>query len=108
MLFGGTLISRGSALGLVTGTGVNTEIGKINAGVQDAKLTEMKTPLTEKLDEFAGQLTTIIAGICVATWALNIPKFSNSMFESYEEGAIHYAKVAVALGVAAIPEGLPA
>ena len=74
----------------------------------DAKSEEHKTPLGIKLDEFGDQLTKIIGLICVAVWIGSIPKWSDNTFKNKWEGAIYYAKVAVALGVAAIPEGLPA
>lgn len=41
-------------------------------------------------------------------WCISIPRFDDPMFGSYWKGAVYFAKVAVALGVAAIPEGLPA
>jgi len=44
----------------------------------------------------------------VAVWVASIPKFHDPTFKTPLEGAVYYAKVAVALGVAAIPEGLPA
>lgn len=50
----------------------------------------------------------IIGVICLAVWVVSIPKFNDASFSSVWEGGIYYAKVAVALGVAAIPEGLPA
>ena len=73
-----------------------------------AKDDESKTPLAIKLDEFGDTLTIIIGVICLAVWLVSIPKFNDASFSSVWEGAIYYAKVAVALGVAAIPEGLPA
>lgn len=53
-------------------------------------------------------MTKIIGFICVAVWLVSIPKWGDNTFKNNWEGAIYYAKVAVALGVAAIPEGLPA
>ena len=42
-------------------------------------------------------------------WCINIPRFTApALGGTFFKGALHYAKVAVALGVAAIPEGLPA
>lgn len=74
----------------------------------DAKNEEHKTPLGVKLDEFGETLTKIIGFICLGVWLVSIPKWSDPTFNNMWEGAIYYAKVAVALGVAAIPEGLPA
>jgi len=84
------------------------EMGKIQKGVTAAKSEEHKTPLGIKLDEFGEQLTKIIGVICIAVWVVSIPKFNDASFKNRLEGAVYYAKVAVALGVAAIPEGLPA
>ena len=67
-----------------------------------------KTPLSQKLDAFGGSLTWAIGAICVAIWAVNARNFWQPAFGSPWRGALYYLKVAVALGVAAIPEGLPA
>ena len=74
----------------------------------EAKQEQAKTPLAIRLDEFGEQLTVIIGIICFVVWLVSIPKMSDPSFSSPLEGAVYYAKVAVALGVAAIPEGLPA
>ena len=109
ILFSGTLITNGACIGLVIGTGQNTEMGKINLGVRiaDADNEGVKTPLGKKLDEFGAKLTKIITVICAGVFLASIPRFSSPVFKSRAQGAVHYAKVAVALGVAAIPEGLP-
>ena len=73
-----------------------------------AKLDEEKTPLVQKLDNFGNALTLGIGAICLVVWLLSIPKFSQPAFGGWWRGALYYLKVAVALGVAAIPEGLPA
>lgn len=108
VIFSGTVCTTGSATGLVVRTGMNTEMGKIQQGVTEAKNEEHKTPLGIKLDEFGESLTKIIGLICLSVWLISIPKFNDPTFKSPFEGGIYYAKVAVALGVAAIPEGLPA
>jgi len=50
----------------------------------------------------------VFAGVCAAVWLVAIPRFDDPSFPTVFDGAIYYAKVGVALGVAAIPEGLPA
>ncbi|ELU08428.1 hypothetical protein CAPTEDRAFT_165811 [Capitella teleta] len=107
VLFSGTNIAAGKARGLVVGTGLNTEIGKIRTEMTETE-TE-KTPLQQKLDEFGQQLSKVISIVCVAVWAINIGHFNDPAHGgSWMKGAIYYFKIAVALAVAAIPEGLPA
>ncbi|KAH3887742.1 hypothetical protein DPMN_011761, partial [Dreissena polymorpha] len=107
ILFSGTNIASGKARGVVIGTGLNTEIGKIRNEMMDTE-TE-KTPLQQKLDEFSQQLSKVITVICIAVWAINIGHFNDPAHGgSWMKGAIYYFKIAVALAVAAIPEGLPA
>jgi magnesium-transporting ATPase (P-type) len=98
MVFSGTLVTQGSCCAVITATGAATEIGKINAGVQEAKMMTTKTPLAEKLDEFGNKLAKGISVVCLMVFLTAIPKFSNKMFKSPLLGAAHYAKVAVALG----------
>lgn len=103
----GTNIAAGRAIGVVIATGVATEIGKIRN--QMASTEQEKTPLQQKLDEFGQQLSKVISLICVAVWVINIGHFGDPVHGgSWVKGAIYYFKIAVALAVAAIPEGLPA
>ncbi|XP_041749408.1 sarcoplasmic/endoplasmic reticulum calcium ATPase 1-like isoform X3 [Coregonus clupeaformis] len=107
MLFSGTNIAAGRAIGIVVSTGISTEIGKIRN--QMAATEQEKTPLQQKLDEFGEQLSKVISLICVAVWIINIGHFGDPVHGgSWMRGAIYYFKIAVALAVAAIPEGLPA
>lgn len=95
MVYSGTLVTYGRAEVLVTGTGMQTEMGKI-AGLMNATK-EKRTPLQVSLDGFSKRLAIIIIAICVVVFALQMyqgtPILDSLMF-------------AVALAVAAIPEAL--
>jgi len=107
IVFSGTNVAAGKARGIVIGTGLNTAIGRIRTEMTQTE--EMKTPLQEKLDEFGEQLSKVITLICIAVWAINIGHFNDPAHGgSWIKGAVYYFKIAVALAVAAIPEGLPA
>lgn len=108
MIFASTTVINGKSFCLVCNTGVHTEIGKIQKGVEKAQQEEEKSPLTKKIDEFGRYLTYGIGFICVIVWVMNIPNFSDPLHGSTLRGAVYYLKIAVSLGVAAIPEGLPA
>jgi len=110
LIFSGTLVENGTALAVVTTTGMQTELGIIQKEVQEAKKdTEGdKNPLKQKLDEFSDFLAKAILGICVVIWVVNFGNFFDPIHGSALKGCLYYFKVAVALAVAAIPEGLPA
>eukprot|EP00884_Botryococcus_braunii_P019514 jgi/Botrbrau1/6246/Bobra.0129s0001.2 len=106
ILFSGTVITVGRARAVVTGTGPSTAIGKIRDAMVEAP--EDVTPLKQKLDEFGTFLSKVIAMICILVWVINIPRFNDPLHGGWVQGSIFYFKIAVALAVAAIPEGLPA
>lgn len=108
MLFSSTAISNGSCIGVVTSIGMGTEIGAIQDAVQSAAGEEEQTPLQQKLDDFGNLLAKVIFAICALVWAINYKHFFDPVHGSVLRGCIYYFKIAVALAVAAIPEGLPA
>jgi len=111
ILFSGTTVTSGRGRGVVVGTGHATAIGAVRAALADAAASsaDAPTPLKQKLDEFGEVLSKLIAAVCVLVWVVNIPRFRDSKHGgTWLGGALYYFKIAVALAVAAIPEGLPA
>lgn len=106
MLFSGTTVVNGSAHALVVLTGPQTAIGAIHNSISSQ--TAEKTPLKRKLDDFGDQLAKVISVICILVWLVNIRHFNDPSHHGWIKGAIYYLKIAVALAVAAIPEGLAA
>ena len=96
MVFSGSLVTYGRATVLVTGTGMNTELGKIAALMNQTQ--QRKTPLQQSLDDFSAKLAVVIMAICAVVFALSI--FRTGM------GVLDSLMFAVALAVAAIPEAL--
>ena len=112
MVFAGTTVANGSSTNLVISTGMRTEIGKIQSQIQEASLEEDATPLKKKLDEFGERLTVVIGVVCLLVWLINYKFFLrydpvHGLTFSFKQ-CTYYFKIAVALAVAAIPEGLPA
>jgi Ca2+-transporting ATPase len=108
LLFATTVVVNGLGRGIVTEIGMKTEIGKIQQSVQEAAEEEESTPLKKKLDEFGELLSKVIGVVCLVVWMINYKNFFDPSHGSVLKGCIYYFKIAVALAVAAIPEGLPA
>ncbi|KAJ5678643.1 hypothetical protein N7462_006887 [Penicillium macrosclerotiorum] len=104
MLFSGTTVVNGHATALVVLTGGSTAIGDIHDSIT-SQISE-PTPLKQKLNDFGDMLAKVITVICVLVWVINIEHFNDPSFGGWTKGAIYYLKIAVSLGVAAIPEGL--
>ena len=105
MVFSGTSVTVGKAIAVVCQTGTKTAIGEIHDSITSQ--IEEKTPLKQALDDFGDQLAKIISVICILVWLINIRHFNDeSHGGSWIKGGIYYFKIAVALAVAAIPEGL--
>ena len=95
MVYSGSLVTYGRAKILITGTGMNTEMGKIAGLMNETK--EKKTPLQRSLDHFSKNLAIVIMIISVLVFGLRIWQ---------GEAVLDSLMFAVALAVAAIPEAL--
>jgi Ca2+-transporting ATPase len=97
MLFMNTVVTRGRGELLVTATGMDTEMGQIAGMI--ATTPESETPLQRQLDVLGKRLATIAAAVVLVLFALTLAR---------DAPLVDAALTAVALAVAAIPEGLPA
>ena len=100
MVYSGSFVTYGRASFLVTGIGMNTEVGKIAALLKSAK--ERKTPLQVNLDNFGKKLSVIILIICILVFGLNLFNADTINTDTVSNAFLF----AVALAVAAIPEAL--
>ena len=98
MAYAGTFVTSGSGRGIVVATGGDTQIGRISELVEQT--TEIATPLTRQIAAFGRVLAAAIVGISVLTFMVGVYAWDGAYVDMF--------LAAVALAVAAIPEGLPA
>lgn len=96
MVFAGTSVATGRACGIVTGIGVNTQIGLIATTINETK--EEKSPLTIRVEKFSKQITILIIIISIIIAII---------LASKHLPAQEILLSVIALGVSAMPEGLP-
>lgn len=95
MVFSGSMVVYGRAMYVVTGCGMNTEVGKIANLLDTAESKE--TPLQKKLDEFGKKLGIGIVGLSALIFGVQVYRGGN-IVDSF--------MFAIAIAVAAIPEAL--
>lgn len=96
MMFAGSLVNTGRAKGVVTATGLRTELGKIAATVLGR--TSAKAPLIVRMEKFTQRITVITALVSILLVGISVSQGAN---------LTSMLLLAVALAVSAIPEGLP-
>lgn len=101
MVYMGSTVVYGRGKAVITGTGMNTEMGKIASALAQAR--DEETPLQLKLNQLSKILTVLVVGICVVIFAVGLLRSGIS-----GDAILDTFMVAVSLAVAAIPEGLAA
>ncbi|TAK66840.1 MAG: HAD family hydrolase [Betaproteobacteria bacterium] len=114
--FMGTLITYGRGKGLVTGTGMNTQIGLIAEMIQSFE--DEDTPLQKKLEHLGKVLGTACLAICALVFIYGLFRDTHltdalntgflNYLEAEKKAIINLFMTAVSLAIAAVPEGLPA
>ena len=106
MVYMGSTVVYGRGKAVITGTGMNTEMGKIATAISEAK--EELTPLQIKLNQLSKILTYLVLGICVVIFAIDLIRMYVTTGTVTFSGILDTFMVAISLAVAAIPEGLAA
>ncbi|MDO9267204.1 MAG: HAD-IC family P-type ATPase [Sulfurimonas sp.] len=96
MLYGGSLVTKGRAIGVVTAVAAQTEVGKIASLLALKKVS--KPPLMLRMEEFSINISKIIGGVAILIIMLGI-------YQDFPLKDIFFLTVVVA--ISAIPEGLP-
>ncbi|PVE25453.1 carbonate dehydratase [Microvirga sp. KLBC 81] len=98
MAFSGSLAVAGQGMGVVTGTGAGTEIGRITALLGEVE--PLTTPLVRQMNRFARMLTGALLAVAAFVFGIAVAVHGMPWGEAF--------MAVVGLAVAAIPEGLPA
>ena len=111
MLYSGSTVVYGRGTGVVTATGMDTEMGKIAGALSLAE--KEQTPLQKRMAELSAFLTKLVIGICVVVFAVGCIQSVVLTDTPFSWGllggsAVNSLVAAIALAVAAIPEGMPA
>ena len=106
MAYMSTPVAYGRGTGIVVGTGMNTEIGKIASALEEEE--EELTPLQKVLEKLSGFLGLLTLGVVVLVLLVDIVWLFVDGHGGEVEAWIEAALSAIALAVAAIPEGLAA
>lgn len=102
MVYMGSTVAYGRGIGVITATGMDTEMGKIADAL--ARAGDGETPLQIKLGQLSKVLTWLVLGVCVLVFAVQLLRAGSFDFEVI----LNSFMIAVSLAVAAIPEGLAA
>ena len=106
MMYMGSTVVYGRGKAVITGTGMNTEMGKIADALANAK--DEETPLQLKLNQLSKILTVLVVGICIVIFAVGLIRAAISPEGITGDTFLDSFMIAVSLAVAAIPEGLAA
>ena len=106
MMYMGSTVVYGRGRAVVTGTGMNTEMGKIADAL--AKAQDEETPLQIKMNQLSRMLTVLVVGISMVIFAVGITRAFGTPEGITGDTILDSFMVAVSLAVAAIPEGLAA
>lgn len=104
MLFSGTIVTTGTAEGVVIGTGSETEIGQIATLVSEVH--EEATPMQKKLDALGRKIGLVVLGVCAIVFFVVLFLNQDLQTVTLIQRLLLAFTAAVALAVAAIPEGL--
>ncbi|HJB93733.1 MAG TPA: cation-translocating P-type ATPase [Candidatus Borkfalkia stercoripullorum] len=99
MAYSSSIVMYGNATGIVVGTGMNTEVGKI-ADMLDEQ-DETDTPMKRKLNSVGKILSLVGLIVCVVIFAIGLIRDGWSAW-------VNYVFIAISLAISIIPEGLPA